>query len=644
MVFKQHSLYLTEYFIALALLVMLLTHPVSSFSTSYSWREFIILHYGAVVRATLDLNLNSNIWSITSPLTMNVELLLVKSINVSINAVLKMKYIIGSKEVYEESWYLGKLSKTKRAIVSEISVYPKAFILKKVRNKEESLELTLIPKVELISSKGMSVSDNPAPFHLIAVSGEVKDVKIAYSTTGVYENTSIVEVNVMLNAFWDPMKDLEPIGLTVRGFNFNSNNTVEIIAQIKTNTTLLTSTYVGSFTGEFNTEELVTIPQDYLKTLCENTESVALNVEVIVIGEKMLTITIPIEILYVTLKPDVYVEVIIQENGFAKQKIPATIRVVNNDEKQEIFLEKVKLIANNTLIFEKPFKEIVSEESEKNIFTHVVFNETGSYAVIACIEFRDYTLRLFKGNSTTYVIKILNPLHLKAKKNKYDINEKVEFTVETGLPEVEATLQYKLENSSKWVSLEFVKLKFPETSITVDPLGKPGRYMFRVVTTNGIVSNEVVIEVSRKIMVKASPSYLEVKPGTLINLTVTITPLPPNNIQLVLLKQENTLGQWVPVPNASVKKMKSTYMVSFKAPLMAGIYVYKVDLISGSKVVSSSNSISIKVVKGLEKRQVSLQIWGIIRIGSGVLPIEVYIASLSTLCLLSFIFWRRYKV
>ena len=170
---------------------------------------------------------------------------------------------------------------------------------------------------------------------------------------------------------------------------------------------------------------------------------------------------IPAEILYITLKPDVHVEVSIQENSFVKQKIPVAIRVVNNDEKQEIFLEKVKLLANNTLIFEESLREVIFEESEKNIFTHVIFNETGSYVIIAYIEFRDYTLRLFEENSTAYVIKILNPLHLRAKKNKFDVNEKIEFLVEVGLPEIEATLEYKLENASNWVSLKSMELKFP---------------------------------------------------------------------------------------------------------------------------------------------------------------------------------------
>ena len=575
---------------------------------------------------------------------MNVELLLLKSINASINVVLKMKYIIDSKEVYEESWYLGKLSRTKRVIVDEISIYPKAFILKKIRGKEESLELTLVPEIELISNKGKSVSENPAPFYLIAVGDKVKEVKIAYNAVGIYEGTSIVDINVRLNAFWDPIENLKPIEIAVRGFNFNSNNTVEIIAQIKTNTTLLTSTYIGSFTGDFDTGAFVAIPQDYLKTLCKNRKSIALNVEVTIIGEKILTVTIPVEILYVTLKPNVYVEVSIQENGFARQKIPVVIRVVNNDEKQEIFLEKVKLLANNTLIFKKSLKEVVFEESEKNIFTHVIFNETGSYIVMAYIEFRDYTLRLFEENSTVRIVKILNPLYLKAKKDKYDADEKLEFIVDVGLPEIEATLQYRLENTSTWIPLKTVKLKFPGTSITIDPLGKPGRYMFRIVTANNIVSNEVTVEVSRRIVVEVFPSYLEVKPETFINLTVTVTPSPPSNVQLVLLKQKSALGPWVPVSNATIKKAKSAYIVSFPAPSTLGTHVYRVDLVLESKTIASSNLVNIRVIEKQEKKQVSLQLFGIIKIGSGVLPPEVFIASLSTLCLLSFIFWRRYRI
>ena len=575
---------------------------------------------------------------------MNIELLLLKSINESINAVLKMKYIVDSKEIYEESWYLGKLSRTKRVIVDEISIYPKAFILKKVIDRGESLELILIPEVELISSKGRSSSDNPAPFQLIAVGEGLRGIKIAYNNVEVYENTSIVEICAKLNAFWDPTKSLEPIELTVKGFNFGLNDSVEVVARVKTNTTLLTSTYIGSFTGEFDTGVLITIPQDYLKTLCENSRSVPLNVEVTIIGEKILTMIIPAEILYITLKPDVHVEVSIQENSFVKQKIPVAIRVINNDERQEIFLEKVKLLANNTLIFEESLREVIFEESEKNIFTHVTFNETGSYVIIAYIEFRDYTLRLFEENSTAYVIKILNPLHLKAKKNKYDVDEKIEFLVEVGLPEIEAKLEYKLENASNWVTLKSMELKFPGTSITLDPLGKPGKYVFRIVAANGIVSNEVIVEVSRKIIVKATPSYLEVKPGITINLTVTVSPQLSNKMQLILLKQKNTLGPWVQVSNATIKKTGSAYIISFTAPMVLGMHTYRVDLVSNSKIIASSNPINVKVVEGRKKEQLNIQLLGIIRIGSGILPIEVFIASLSTLCLLSFIFWRRYRV
>ncbi len=60
-------------------------------------------------------------------------------------------------------------------------------------------------------------------------------------------------------------------------------------------------------------------------------------------------------------------------------------------------------------------------------------------------------------------------------------------------------------------------------------LDKSGKHVFRIVATNNTVSNEVIVEVSRKITVKATPSYLEVKPGATINFTVTLFPQPSKN-------------------------------------------------------------------------------------------------------------------
>ncbi|RLG74291.1 MAG: hypothetical protein DRO08_00080, partial [Thermoprotei archaeon] len=98
------------------------------------------------------------------------------------------------------------------------------------------------------------------------------------------------------------------------------------------------------------------------------------------------------------------------------------------------------------------------------------------------------------------------------------------------------------------------------------------------------------------------------------------------------------------VSNATIKKTGSAYIISFTAPMVLGMHTYRVDLVSNSKIIASSNPINVKVVEGRRKEQLNIQLLGIIRIGSGILPIEVFIASLSTLCLLSFIFWRRYRV
>jgi len=52
--------------------------------------------------------------------------------------------------------------------------------------------------------------------------------------------------------------------------------------------------------------------------------------------------------------------------------------------------------------------------------------------------------------------------------------------------------------------------------MNLDSLSKPGKHVFRIVAINGMVSNEVIVEASRKITVKATSSYLEVKPETTI--------------------------------------------------------------------------------------------------------------------------------
>ena len=644
MVSKRSFTRLVQCIILLTLLTASLAQPILSLSSSYSWREFIILHYGAVVRATLSLNLNGNVWTITSPLTINVELTLLKSINESINVILKVKHIIGTTVIYEESWYLGKLSRNKRVITDKINVFPKTIVLKKIETQGESLELLLTPEIILASRKGISSSGKTAPFRIVAVREDGKNVKIAYNVAKMFDSESIIEVSAKSNALWDLTKDIEPIELVINGHNFKVNESLELIARIKTNTTILSSIYIGSFFGEFNTKTLLAIPQDYLRVICKNAESIALTIEVVVIGNKeSATIIIPMEILCAVPKPKVRVELFIQKNAFVKQKIPVTIKIINDDERQ-IFLEKILLMANNTLIFERTIRDVVSEKSEETFFTHIVLNSTASYIIVAYVKFRDFTLKFFEENSTAHIINILNPLHLKAKKGEYDVNEKIEFIAEVGFPEIVATLQYKLENSSKWIEMKTFKLKFPNTLISIEPLEKPGTYVFRLITADDILSNEVLIKINRKITVKVNPLYLEVEPNTRVNLTVLVTPIPSEKMQLTLLKQGNRTGSWITESNTIIKRTGLNYVVSFVAPKNTGSYVYRIDLVLNSKVIASSETIVVNVVEKEEEKPQGLQFLGIIKIGSGLLPLEFFTATISTLCLLSLIFWRRYRV
>lgn len=641
---SKHVIQFVQCIVLLMLfLVSGIISPVLAFTNVYSWREFIILHHGAVVRATLSLSLNENVWTVSSPLIMTIEAVLIKKINVTINVILKLKHIIEGTVIYEEYLYLGSLNNKQRVFVKEVSIYPKTEAIRRLIAKKGSMDMTIVPEIMLVSKKGVTFSGETAPFHLVLTLDHLESVEVSYGTIQVLRNGTILDINVKTNAYWDLTKTIRPIELRIQGYGIGQNRTIELIASIKTDTTVLISKYIGSFSKKFSFKTFLSIPQDYLKDLFGTSDITTLFVEIIIIDYdgKTTIVSIPLKILCKLTRPKVNVELSVQKNVFVGQRLLVSIRIVNVDEKQQIFLETIKLLVNDTTVLEKALEEMLYRGEERTVLAYLTLNNTGNYGIKAVVKFRDNFLRLLEANSSVSIVNVLNPLVIKIEKPTARVGEKIEMIIRVGLPEIRAMLQYRLENMSTWKTLRILDLKFPGITLNIGPFNNTGKYFFRLISANNIESNIEVIEITRKTTISVFPIFLEAKPGSMVNITLTIAS-PPQDMQIALLKQDNRTGSWNTVPYVSLKRSGLNYVITFTIPNEHGTYRYRVELLSKKQVVAISPVIVITTISETGKKHFN-EVLGLFKVGPGVLSLELFTASLSTLCLFSFILWRRFK-
>ncbi|MCD6114149.1 MAG: hypothetical protein J7J78_02480 [Thermoprotei archaeon] len=632
--------------IALAVvLIFLLSLPYPVFSSSiYGWREFIVLAEDAIVKVNVGISAKGNVWDLTYPLEVYVDATLLKEEKTKPTYIyLKLTYSINSENVGSDELYVGVISSLNSLLKVSLQIHPKGEIIEKASGNVDSVEIT--PEIIVIRG-GKVFESQPAAAFIIPIIPPVTGTEISSSTYAIVGANATVYLRVSTRYPWNVVSE-NPI-LNVEVYGENVNDQLSIVAIVQINGRMITSQFLGSFSGNFRKSFQIFMPSDTLKNICLG-GSVKVDIEFLVLGSKGDAIrkTLSLTLKCINPKDAIRLYASYPPSVFSGEEFTLDIIIRNTLAGASAKLSTIEVYADNKLIKTENLGDVnVPPLSKYEYPLRLMLSEIGDHILTVKVH---YAVGLFYGEveKDSLKITVLNPVSLQALTNVTEPGGTIILKAFIGLPRISGKLQMYINETDEWKIIKEVKLTFPETIIKTAAPYSEGKYVYRLLLENGIASNSVEVVVSEKaakkptktekaaqttttVNVVAKPSIINVNSGEKVTIQATVQ---EKNLSLELVRYDPTIGDWVLISNANIsRKTETSFTITFNAPTKAGTYKYKLIALKEGKRVGESNIVLVNV-SSVEKKVAA----------QPIIPFEMFTATLSTMGALSFIIWRRYR-
>ena len=626
--------------------ILLLSLPYPVFSSSiYGWREFIVLAEDAIVKVDVGISAKGNVWDLTYPLEVYVDASLLKEkIAKPAYVYLELIYSMNGENVGSDELYVGALSSLNSFLKITLLIYPKGEIIEKASGNVDSLEIT--PKIIVIRDGRVFESRSAASF-IIPIVPPVAETEIASSTYAIIGANATIYLRISTKYPWNIISE-NPI-LNVEVYGVNVNDQVSIIAITQINDRMITSQFLGSFSGNFRRSFQIFMPSDMLKSICSE-GLVEISVEFLILDSKGEATRKSLSLTLRCVNPTDAIRLYITypSSVFSGEEFTLNVIVRNTLTSASAKLTAVEIYVDNELVKAEKLGNVeVLPTSKYEYPVRLVLSEIGDHILTVKLH---YTVGLFYGEAKkdSLRITVLNPASFQAVTNVTEPGGTVVFKAYIGLPRIDAKLQIYVNETDEWKTIKKVQLVFPETMFKVTAPYSEGKYVYRLLLENGITSNSVTVIVSKEVFKKqikagekrqkitssakvvAKPSVINVNLGEKVTIQATVQ---EQGIDLELVRYELTVGDWVLISNANITKNSETsFSITFKAPTKTGTYKYKLIALKDGEEIGESNIVLVNV-SSVEKKVAA----------QPIIPFEMFTATLSTMGALSFIIWRRYR-
>ncbi len=656
--------------IKLTLLLMLLiasplaipvvkSHSLLYIGQDKIWREVTItISSDYIVNIRLSLDKDDVYWDMSGPIEVYVEATATKySENVSeTHIILHIGFIIDNNVVDYNDYYVGSLSKSRNYLANTIYIYPTPTLVHKLLNLTTTL-VQLKPSITLstiwstVEGENVDIvqSESMTPFTVyvgLEKALEYSRYRIEYSRI-ILSDKYIVSIKSRTYYKWDIDTETPSISLEIKPMYLGTSVINVFMKTYTVDKQLLSSEYLGELRNSTTSiEKEVYLPSDIVKAYSQTRGYVIVSLELILSDEASEQAIVLSYILKCTYgKPSLSIDLELPETIYSGVPVRATIIIRNNDL-ERIYVKEIT-IEFNDYKYEIPIDKVLSVGDTLTKEIMLRFNVTGrvELRLIAKALLLERYMELDISKSIN--LYIVNPLIISINKETCYPRDKLVLSINTVFINKTVSIIMKKLNETTTTIITKTIVSFPGKEIELTAPETPGTYIIRAITLDGIVSNEVLLNVSiASYNVSLVTKINEVEPGSKIEFIVTVSPPTKESLDIAILRFEELMGTWILVPGTVDRGSNGKYMVVIKAPDKPGIYKFKARVALKGKIVGESNEVTIVVGNATtpSTNTTSTLIQSVNQTTYlPIVPPQYTIGIIAVIPVVSILLWRKYR-